>query len=401
MPYHVSRLVSAVFIGSSLLLGQTQESKPQKPDEKAGKPSTITVVTPSDSSKTELPADFKPLVELDKRQKLDKTTELQLVQLFNAEIARVRKPLPLGAKDIVVSPDGSVRPGDARLNQLAMTAGAAAKVGDQVKITTIVFKERSVYIEVNGGPKHKSKWYEHISVGGLGGSVGGQDTNQVPATGSAISLEFKSHVPEMTAAELRQLLYPIFDFSLKSASQVATETLPPKVQAAVKQHQVLVGMNRDMVILAKQRPEQKFREKDEKGKDYEEWVYGKPPEEVVFVRFVGDEVTQVKTSRVGGETVVKTEREIDVKDGVASLASAKPVGNNDNQPAQQGPTPKPTLRRDDDPPDPAAPTANGPTMTSPQHKEEPQWGEKPPGTQQPPPGQRPPAQKLTQLRPPV
>src|SRR5258708_1032520 len=270
MPYHVSRLVSAVFIASSLLLGQTQESKPQKPDEKAGKPSTITVVTPSDSSKTELPADFKPLVGLDKRPKLDKTTELQLVQLFNAEIARVRKPLPLGAKDIVVSPDGSVRPGDARLNQLAMTAGAAAKVGDQVKITTIVFKEKSVYIEVNGGPKHKSKWYEHISVGGMGGSVGGQDPNQVPATGSAISLEFKNHVPEMTAAELRQLLYPIFDFSLKSASQVATETLPPKVQAAVKQHQVLVGMNRDMVILAKQRPAQKFREKDEKGKDYEE-----------------------------------------------------------------------------------------------------------------------------------
>src|SRR5258708_39780268 len=206
----------------------------------------------------------------------------------------------------------------------------------------------------------------------------------------------------MTAAELRQLLYPIFDFSLKSASQVATETLPPKVQAAVKQHQVLVGMNRDMVILAKQRPEQKFREKDEKGKDYEEWVYGKPPEEVVFVRFVGDEVTQVKTSKVGGETVVKTEREIDVKDGVASLASARPVDNNENQPAQQqGPTRKPTLRRDDDPPDTAAPAANGPTLTSPQHKEEPQWGEKPPGTQQPPPGQRPPAQKLTQPRPPV
>jgi hypothetical protein len=147
-----------------------------------------------------------------------------------------------------------------------------------------------------------------------------------------------------------------------------------------------------MVILAKQRPEQKFREKDEKGKDYEEWVYGKPPEEVVFVRFVGDEVTQVKTSKVGGETVVKTEREIDVKDGVASLASANPVGNNGNQPAEQQPTRKPTLRRDDDPPDPAAPTTNAPGLSTPQHKkEEPQWGEKPPGTQQPPPSQPPPA----------
>ncbi len=394
MSFHVLRLVSTVFIVSSLFLGQTQEPTSQKPEDKTGKPSggsPITVVTVADSSRTELPADFKPLVGLEKRPKLEKTTEYQLIQLFNAEIARVRKPLPLGTKDIVITPDGAVRPGDARLNQLARSVGAAAKVGDQVKITSIVFREKSVYIEVNGGPKHKSKWYEHISVGGMGGSAGGQDPNQAAATGSAVSLEFKNHVPEMNAAELRQLLYPIFDFSLKSASQIATETLPPKVQAAVKQHQVLVGMNRDMVILAKERPEQKFREKDEKGKDYEEWVYGKPPEEVVFVRFVGDEVTQVKTAKVGGAVVIKTEREIDIKDGIASLASAKPVGNNGNQPAeQQGPTRKPTLRRDDDPPDPAAPTTNAPGLAAPQHKEEPQWGEKPPGAQQPPTTQQPP-----------
>src|SRR5258707_4280525 len=396
MSCHVLRLVSAVFIACSLLVGQTQESKPQKPDDKTGKPSgssPITVVTAADSSKTELPADFKPLVGLDKRPKLEKTTEFQLIQLFNAEIARVRKPLPLGTKDIVVTPDGAVRPGDARLNQLASTVGAAAKVGDQVKITSIVFREKSVYIEVNGGPKRKSKWYEHINISGMGGTAGGQDPNQTAATGSAVSLEFKNHVPEINAAELRQLLYPIFDFSLKSASQVATETLPPKVQAAVKSHQVLVGMNRDMVILAKERPPQKVREKDEKGNEYEDWMYGKTPEEVVFVRFVGDEVTQVKTAKVGGEMVVKTEREIDVKDGVASLASVKPAANNGNQPAeQQQPTRKPTLRRDDDPPDPVAPTTTAPGLATPQHKkEEPQWGEKPPTTQQPPPSQPPPA----------
>src|SRR5258708_17741163 len=176
------------------------------------------------------------MIGLDRRGKVSKRAELQLVQLLRAELAGVRKPLPLGTKDIVVTPDGLVRPGDARLNQLASTIGAAAKVGDQVKITSIVFREKSVYIEVNGGPKRKSKWYEHISVGGMGGAVGGQDPNQAAATGSAISLEFKNHVPEMNAAELRQLLYPIFDFSLKSATHVATQTLPPKVPAPVKSH---------------------------------------------------------------------------------------------------------------------------------------------------------------------
>src|SRR5258708_34499813 len=105
MSCHVLRLVSAVFIASSLLVGQTQESKPQKPDDKTGKPSgssPITVVTAADSSKTELPADFKPLDGLDKRPKLHKAPAVQLIQRFNSERARVRKPLPLAPEAIAV-----------------------------------------------------------------------------------------------------------------------------------------------------------------------------------------------------------------------------------------------------------------------------------------------------------
>jgi len=40
----------------------------------------------------------------------------------------------------------------------------------------------------------------------------------------------------------------------------------------------------------KDRPPQKVREKDDKGKEFEEWIYGAPPQDVVFVRFSGDEV---------------------------------------------------------------------------------------------------------------
>src|SRR5260370_588166 len=102
-----------------------------------------------------------------------------------------------------------------------------------------------------------------------------------------------------------------------------SETLPPKIRDAIKKHEILVGMNRDMVIMAKDRPEQKVREKDDKGKEYEDWIYGKVPQDVVFVRLVGDEVTMVKISKVVGQVVVKTEKEVDIKDGVASLAALK------------------------------------------------------------------------------
>jgi hypothetical protein len=359
----------------------------------------------------------KSLPDLEKRHPVSDTTRLQLVQILNAEFVRVRKMLPIGDKSITLSPEGEIKPTDGRLHQLAMAYGAACKVGDRVKITNVVFKEKGVYLEINGGPKKKSKWYDHISVGGMGGMTGGQDPNQAQATGAAITLEFKHHVPEMTGAEIKELLSPVFDFSVKSATEVYLETLPPKVKEAITKHEVLVGMNRDMVIMAMERPGQKLREKDAKGDDYEEWIYGAPPKDVVFVRFKGDEVSQVKTMKVAGEMVLKTEKEVDVKEGVASLTapsapnpngngSANPNGNANPSPAtnagtgeagqqqaaEQQPARRPTLKRPGEEPDPAvAPALSTSTIpATSQRKQEPEWGT----------GQQPPSQQPQQQQPP-
>jgi hypothetical protein len=385
-----------IAIAVTLALGQSPTPAPssgQKSDDKNAKPGSSTVVIKlDDGSKSEPVPEAIPLTGLEKRRPIDEVTKMQLVQLFNAEMVRVRKTLPVGKRDITISPEGVVRPGDARLHQMAESYGAAAKVGDLVKISTIVFKEKTVYLEINGGPRHKSKWYEHISISAAGGTTERPpDPNEAQATGTAITLEFNRQVPEITAAELRQLLSPVFDFGLKSAAQVASEALPPQIQEAVKKHEVLVGMNRDMVILVKDRPLQKIREKDEKGHEYEDWLYGQPPEEVVFVRIVGDEVVQVKTAKPGGDIVVKTQKEIEVKDGVATLVSAKlgitvPDTSQQSAPEQQKPTRKPTLRREGEAPEVEKPQ---PGQVR-QRKEEPEWGtdgQKPPS---PPPTQGPP-----------
>ena len=285
---------------------------------------------------------------------------------------------------MVIAPDGLVKPGDAELYRMAQSYGAAAKVGDRVQITNIVFKEKSIYFEINGGPKKKTKWYQHIEVSGMGGSTGGVDPNQAQPTGAAVTLEFKKHVPEMTGAELKQMLTPVLDFSVKTAAEVFVDTLPPKIKEAVKKHEVLVGMNHDMVVMAKDRPPQKVREKDDKGKEYEEWIYGAPPQDVVFVRFTGDEVVQVKTAKIGGQITVKTEKEVDVKDGVPTLAALKSSNTPQDvsgAPQPDQPTHKPTLKRPDEQPDPmtqpATQPASGASSTrppQPAQQEEPQWG---------------------------
>jgi len=165
---------------------------------------------------------------------------------------------------------------------------------------------------------------------------------------------------------LKDLLRPVFDFDSKSPVEAYLETVPPKVKEAIKNHYVLVGMNREMVTYSKGRPPKKHREK-EGDIEYEEWIYGEPPKDVDFVRFVGDEVVRVETMKVGGEKIVRTEKEIDLKPAVASAKAeeeAKPVN-------------APTLRR---------PGEEMPASTTPKTIPS---GSTPPVAPSPPPGQAP------------
>jgi hypothetical protein len=324
-------------------------------------------------------------VDLEKRDKLGPQTKMHLITLLDAEFAHVRKSLPLGDKSLSIDPQGRVTPSDQNLFQLAQVHGIAAKPGDKVQITNVTFREKSIFFAINGGPKKHGHWYDHVSigVGGSGGEISPTDSSKNQPVGAGLTLEFNKQIPEMTGDELKKLLSPVLDFSSKSAAEVFSESMPPKVKEAIKNHQVLVGMNRDMVIMAKDRPEQKVREKDESGKDYEDWIYGKPPQEMTFVRFVGDEVTLVKIAKVGGQLVFKTEKEVDVKDGTVSLAALKAsnspqdVSQQPDQPQQ--PAKRPTLKREGEEggPDPAlkAPVPGGQAQLPPK-PDEPEWGTK-------------------------
>jgi len=144
----------------------------------------------------------------------------------------------------------------------------------------------------------------------------------------------------MTGNQVRDLLAPIFDFKALTEAEAYEKTLPPKIQNAIKNHQVLVGMDRDMVIFAKGRPPKKIRDKDDMGADYEEWIYGNPPEEVQFVRFQGNLVARLEIMTVDGQKIVRTEKEVDLTSHETEVATKKP---------QEKPPNAPTLRRPGEP----------------------------------------------------
>src|SRR5579862_4975416 len=259
---------------------------------------------------------------------LSTQTREDLIRAFNAELVFIRTPFPMGNKGLTLK-DGVISPSGAELQRLMALWGPAVKPGDEVRITNIVIKGDRIHFEINGGPIKKQKWYEHIQVSVGSGTTGvaPNDQNANPR-GSYVDLVFDHYVPEINPQQLKDLCRPVFDFDAKSVVAAYLETVPPKVKEAIKNHQVLVGMNREMLIYAKGRPPRKIREKDGET-DYEEWIYGEPPQDVDFVRLVGDEVVRLETMKVDGTKVLRTAKEVDLEPkpnaANASAADARPA----------------------------------------------------------------------------
>jgi len=274
---------------------------------------------------------------------------MDLIRAFNAELVYIRSPFPMGKTGLTLK-EGQVTPSGEELQRMLAMWGPAVKPGDQARISQILVKNDRIHFEINGGAVKRQKWYQHIQFGGGGGmtSIAPSDPNANPR-GSYVDLVFKGYVPELEPQQLKDLLRPVFDFNAKSAVEAYLDTLPPKVRDAIKQHQVLVGMNRDMVMAAKGRPPKKIREKDGET-EYEEWIYGEPPKDVDFVRLAGDEVVRLETMKVNGEKIVRAEKEVELEQPTVAKSSAEP---------QVRPPNAPSLRRPGEDPDPTSPAAGG------------------------------------------
>jgi hypothetical protein len=245
--------------------------------------------------------------------RISRQTRYDLIRNFEMQLVYARTAFPMGTKGLRLQ-EGTITPRGEELQQMLSLWGPAVRPGDPAHISYVQIKDDHIHFEINGGPIHRKKWYEHIEVSGTNGvPVTGANDPQTNAHGSYVDLYFDKHVPEMTTAQLRELLYPVLDFNAKNREQAYLDTVPPNVKAAIQAHRVLVGMNQEMVIHAKGKAPRKVRERDGET-EYEEWIYGEAPADVDFVRFVGDEVVRVETMKVSGEKIVRTEKEVILQD---------------------------------------------------------------------------------------
>ncbi len=342
-------LILPLVLGTTVLVsGQSSDPvQSQEPSVKAG---------PTSQS----PDDQKPAAALDPNApRITKQTRLEIIRDFETQMVYSRAAFPMGAKGLRLK-NGAVTPSGGELQQALALWGPAVKPGDPAHISFVQIKDDHIRFEINGGPVHRKKWYQHVTIAGANGAaVGSPDAPQANPHGSFVDLYFDKYVPELSAQQVRDLLFPVLDFKAKNKEQAYLDTVPLKVKEAILAHHVLVGMNQEMVIHAKGRPPKKVREKVGET-EYEEWIYGEPPQDVDFVRIASDEVVRVETMKVDGQKILRTDKEVvlerpdrdqdakkEEQDRPANAPSLRRPGEDSEdapKPANgQGPLPPPTV----------------------------------------------------------
>jgi hypothetical protein len=293
---------------------------------------------------------------------LDEKSRLDLIRMLEAEQGFAMRPLPKGHKGLTLEANGNLEPAGEPYLDMVTTEGLSAKPGDRLVLTDVKIEHSRIEFQINGGPDLKHRLLRHIQIGGMGGMNPVVHDGETDPLGARVTLTFKGPIPDLTSKDVKALLAPLISFDVKTPVQAFTDTLPEKLKDAILNHQVMVGMSTEMVLFSKGQPNGKSREMDGQM-PFEEWIYGKPPETVEFVRVNGNRVIQVEIAKMGEKPQIFTKDEVEGlmrTDGTPLEAEKQPrmAKNGDVQrdPNTQEAAPPPSLKRpgetlpvDDDP----------------------------------------------------
>ena len=236
-----------------------------------------------------------------KNATLQDNSKLNLIRYVSGEFAKAVKPLPAGKEGFLIYAGKPLN--SELLDRAVATHGAAVNTGDNVQITKLEFRAHQIVVDVNGGGRGRKRWRDHIQIG-MGGGMPPMQTSSTqdtgppglqPGMGSTIFLEFNKPLPDLAPEELKKLLSAFLNFEKERSAAVQWfDTLPPEMKKAIQDRKPVVGMDREEVVAAIGKPDHKVRERDSDGNDIEDWIYGQPPSRTVFVRFMGDRVSNIK-----------------------------------------------------------------------------------------------------------
>lgn len=293
---------------------------------------------------------------------LDTKARLDLLRFLQADQGFAMRPFPRGHRGLTLVANGKLDPAGEAYLSMVTAEGLSAKPGDRLVITDVKFDRNKMIFQLNGGPDAKHRFLRHIQIGtGPEMNPVVQDAEAQDPAGARLTLSFQNHIPVVTGKQVEALLAPLISFEVKTPIQAFTDTLPPVLKDAILGHNVLVGMSTDMVLFAKGQPHDKIREMDGQM-PFEEWIYGKPPSDVEFVRINGNRVIRVEIAKIGKPPEIFTKDVVEGMmrtDGTPLTPEAEKhtarIGDVQRDPDTQAPEAPPSLRN----PGEAVPGQNG------------------------------------------
>ena len=208
------------------------------------------------------------------KEALSKNDRIELIRGFVSEIAVSKIPLPRGKHGIFLDPQGKVEQAEA-VKEFRQN-GTAVNSGTPIQITKLTFKPHRIVFEINGGGKRRKKWYQRIEIGMGGTTQPIVPQTQILAYGSWITLKLPKEDPDLTVEQAKQLLGQVLDFTRHSPTVLYSPVVPEQFKQAIKEHKVLVGMDRDAVLSSKGAPDRKVHETRPDGTEEDDWIYGLP-----------------------------------------------------------------------------------------------------------------------------
>lgn len=236
-----------------------------------------------------------------KTETLSEADRTELIRTLNAEFGTAKVQIPRSKKPLELRPSGQYN--REQWSEAMVKFGPAARVGDLVQITAIRFQGKKMVFEINYGLSGGRKWWHRIQVSGAssrGTTLGATQSTHAPG-GTKLALVFPGAIPAKSPREFKAMLKPVLDFDQRTATELFMDTIEPRFREAIERKEVVEGMDKEMVLLAKGMPTRKLRDfKD--GIETEDWIYGTPPGEIVFVTFQDGGVIRVKESHasIGG-----------------------------------------------------------------------------------------------------
>jgi len=238
---------------------------------------------------------------------LSEDSRLAIIRAISGEFVRAQVALPGGKQGFHIKANQPSAPAADGTNTapdpssgphvFVLTRTPAIHQGDQVQVTRIEFRDKSVVLDLNGGGKQKWHLRDHLQIDApMSSSIQGPSGPPgLEGQGCTLYLDFGRKLPDLSPDDLKHHLAPVLDFrAQRSAAVQFAESLPPEFQKAIKDRSAAVGMDHEMVLAAMGRPDRKVRERDADGIETEDWIYGTPPAKTVFVTFQGEKVVRVR-----------------------------------------------------------------------------------------------------------